>query len=111
MRKLSHRFAMVSIHAAVALCACGPDETEVAGNPSDAPVDSEPLYAITTQIVGESFTSYLLPVRSLEAGTDANLNAAIELPGRAVGVGPDSGGVVFVATDQSPVLSRYVAAG
>jgi hypothetical protein len=108
------RRTIFAIQAAlIGLVACGSDEAtfrsaDGAGVPT---ASGEPLYAVTTQIIGEDFTSYLVPVSSLAAGAEANLDTAIEFAGRAVGVGPSRGGVVHVATDQSPVLARYVAQG
>lgn len=102
------------IHAALlGLAACAGDETAfIPGHAPGAPNESAgPLYGITTQILGEVFTSYLVPAASLEAGAEASLDTAIEFAGRAVGVGANRGGAVFVATDQSPVLTRYEARG
>jgi hypothetical protein len=119
-----HRLIALSASVALLGTGCG-DGARVIG-PGGSPLEgsatadgetpessssADPLYAITTQIVGENFTSYLVPVASLDAGAAVDLDEGIEFAGRAVGVGPNQGGTVFVATDQSPVLSRYVAQG
>lgn len=67
------------------------------------------VYALTTQIFGETEDqSYVLLAPSLDPAEPLAIeDAVIEIPGRALGTGPDSGGVLFVAGDQGPTVTRY----
>jgi hypothetical protein len=69
------------------------------------------LYALTSQVLGEQAVdnlSYVIVTDTLDPEANVGLDAAqIELTGRALGVGPDGGGALFIATDGAPTVTRY----
>ncbi|ACY14572.1 hypothetical protein [Haliangium ochraceum] len=79
--------------------------------PDSAPTPVEgPLYAVTTQVFGASpadTQSYVIVTDELEGNTELSLDDAIEVPGRALGVGPEDGDVVFVGGTAAPTVTRY----
>jgi|GEM_PF-1089386 len=77
-----------------------------AGAP-DAGVEGAPRFAFITQVFGESTNSYVVLSDSLEGDTQLGTENAIEIPGRALGFGPQQAGVLFVTGDESPALTRY----
>lgn len=69
-----------------------------------------PAYAITTQVFGASSSdtaSYILLTDTLDSEAPLSLDNGVEVPGRALGVGPEGGGAVFVAGDAAPTVTRY----
>jgi len=80
-----------------------------AGSGGSGGSDSSPVYALVTQIFGESEqTSYVLLADSLVDPTELSLDdALVEISGRAVGAGPDGGGVLFIASDLGSEVTRY----
>ncbi|MGK4004657.1 hypothetical protein WMF31_18635 [Sorangium sp. So ce1036] len=96
------------------LAACGDDEdgggaTSAAGAGGGGAA-SGPRFAITTQVLGSDTAdslSYVVVTDSLDAGTPLSLGDGIEIVGRALGVGPEGGGAVFVAGDAEPTVTRY----
>lgn len=100
-------FELRSTHlafAALALGACGDETRDPDPNPTGS---TGPLYAVTTEIsVGEGYQSYVVLTDSLDGG-ELSLDRAEELPGRARGVGPDKGGVLFASGDEAPTLTKY----
>jgi hypothetical protein len=72
------------------------------------------VYALTAQVFGETENlSYVLLTDELTASAELSLaDAVLEIPGRALGTGPDGSGALFVASDQGPTITRYdVTAG
>jgi hypothetical protein len=66
------------------------------------------LYAVSTQVIGPmSSTTYVALVPSLDTTEKIDLTKALELPGRALAVGPDRGGAMFVSGTENPTLTRY----
>nr|UZH23220.1 MxcJ [myxobacterium MSr12020] len=92
------------------LAACG-DSTgggssqAAGGNPVTGP-----SYAFTTQVFGANGgdnQSYLLATDELGSETPLALDDGLEIAGRALGVGPEDGGAVFVAGDAGPTMTRH----
>ncbi|WP_224366829.1 hypothetical protein [Hyalangium versicolor] len=83
---------------------CG-DDTE---DPDPTPED-KPLYALTTQVGLSTDTpqSYLVVMDSVDQPQQLSLANAIELPGRALGVGVPKSGAIYVAGSESPTVTRY----
>jgi hypothetical protein len=77
-----------------------------AGAPAE---DPDAIYALTTQIFGETENqSYVLLTKTLDENTELSLDdAVVEIAGRALGTGPDEGGVLFVASELAPTITRY----
>ncbi len=77
-----------------------------AGAPASEP---EAIYALTTQVFGETENqSYVLLTKTLDENTELSLDdAVVEIAGRALGTGPDEGGVLFVAGELAPTITRY----
>jgi hypothetical protein len=67
------------------------------------------VYALTTQVFGETENqSYVLLTKRLAADTQLSLDdAVVEIAGRALGTGPQEGGVLFVAGELAPTITRY----
>lgn len=86
-----------------------------AGTSPDEPElepDVDALFAVTTQVFGADVTdSYVVLTPSLDTQEPLSLDAAIEVPGRALGVGPANGGRLYVAGDSSPTVTRYDLVG
>lgn len=69
-----------------------------------------PMYAITIQVFGPDggdTQSYITVTDSLDSDEPLSLDDGIEVLGRALGVGPDGGGAVFVTGDAAPTVTRY----
>jgi hypothetical protein len=81
-------------------------ESGAAGAPSDTP---RSVYALTTQVFGETENqSYVLLTAELAADTQLSLDdAVVEIAGRALGSGPENGGVLFAASELAPTITRY----
>lgn len=81
-----------------------------AGGAGGAPPEEETaVYALTTQVFGElEDNSYVLLTNRLAADTELSLDdAVVEIAGRALGTGPENGGVLFVAGELAPTITRY----
>ncbi len=66
------------------------------------------LYALTTQVIGQEATdsnSYIVLTSRLDR--ELSLDDALEVSGRALGVGPEEGGAVFVTGGDAPTVTRY----
>ncbi len=76
---------------------------------SGASAGPDAVYALTTQVFGETENqSYVLLTNELTADTELTLDdAVIEVAGRALGTGPESGGVLFIAGELAPTITRY----
>jgi hypothetical protein len=76
-----------------------------AGGSPEAPA----VYALTAQVFGETENqSYVLLTDELGADTTLSLDdAVVEIAGRALGTGPEDGGVLFVAGELAPTITRY----
>lgn len=95
----------------------GGTETSGSGDGGDPPTtqdgedvqhDEDVLYAVTTQVFGADTTeSYVVLTDTLSTEGPLSLDDAIELPGRALGVGPDGTGRFYVAGDSSATVTRY----
>lgn len=67
-----------------------------------------PLYAITTQdLNADPAASYVVVTRDAEQATQLSLDGAIQVSGRALGVGVRKSGQLYVVSDDSPVVTRY----
>jgi hypothetical protein len=86
---------------------CGGDESTISSSDGRSVNASAPLFAVTTQVFGDVPSSYVALVSDLGAREEADLGAALEVPGRALAVGPQGGGYVLVATSEGPSLTRY----
>lgn len=85
------------------LAGCGEDKTEPGGTTPDTP-----MYAITTQIVTtDTPQSYIILTDTLDVPETLKLETAIELPGRALGVGITKSGSLFVGGSEAPTVTRY----
>ena len=82
----------------------GSTHGEGAGSQGDS------VYALVSQVLGDdsSFASYLALTDSLDEGA-LSLDDAIEIPGRALGVGPYEAGAIYVS--QGSTISRYLLDG
>ncbi|WP_257458615.1 hypothetical protein [Archangium lipolyticum] len=86
------------------LAGCDPDDTTDPGGPSTGP-----LYAITTQILtADEPVSYILLTDKVDHTEPLALDEkAIEVPGRALGVGIPKSGHLYVAGDEGATVTRY----
>ena len=77
--------------------------------PSTPPVSTTgPLYAITTQILTtDEGQSYVFVTDKLEDAANLSLDNAIEIPGRALGVGIPKSGALFVGSSEGATVTRY----
>ncbi|WP_437291688.1 hypothetical protein [Sorangium sp. So ce406] len=69
-----------------------------------------PMYALTVQVFGPDggdTQSYILVTDTLDSDQPLSLDDGVEVLGRALGVGPDGGGAVFVASDAAATVTRY----
>lgn len=82
---------------------------QVGGARGASPEDESSVYALTTQVFGElEDNSYVLLTERLSADTELSLDdAVIEIAGRALATGPENGGVLFVAGELGPTITRY----
>ncbi|KFE66580.1 hypothetical protein [Hyalangium minutum] len=86
------------------LAACGEDKQE----PDDNTPTDTPLYAITTQIVTtDTPQSYIVLTDTLDVSGELKLENAIELPGRALGVGIPKSRSLFVGGSENATVTRY----
>lgn len=95
-----------------------PSENQGGGGAEPAPLDEagmggEPIaahvYALTTQVFGETEdTSYVLLTSDLDAHAELSIDdAVVEIAGRALGTGPEGSGLLFVAGELGPTITRY----
>jgi hypothetical protein len=79
------------------------------GGTAGEPGAEESVYALTTQVFGETETqSYVLLTRTLDSKTSLSLDhAVVEIAGRALGTGPEGSGALFVAGELGPTITRY----
>ena len=79
-----------------------------AGHGGSEPQGGDALYALTTQIIGDQSQSYVLLTHSLAGDRTLKIeDGVVEISGRALGTGPEGGGVLFMANDSSPEVTRY----
>ncbi|WP_437878758.1 hypothetical protein [Sorangium sp. So ce513] len=101
------------------VAACGDDSSEgpgsgaasggTGGGAGGTP-NTGPAYALTVQVFGPDggdTQSYITVTGSLDSDKPLSLDDGIEVQGRALGVGPDGGGAVFVTGDAAPTVTRY----
>lgn len=69
--------------------------------------DQEPVYAVVTQIFGESDNTSYIVTQSDLSGDELSLDSGIEINGRAIAAGPTNGGSLFVGTDLGATVTRY----
>jgi hypothetical protein len=78
---------------------------------TDSAMPAEPaLFALVAQVFADDAAnnqSYVVVTDALEGNAMLSLDDGIELAGRAIGVGPVDGGVIFVGGDSGPTLTRY----
>jgi hypothetical protein len=88
--------------------AAGSDEPGE-GGAAGAPSEPESVYALTTQVFGETENqSYVLLTKTIDSKTSLSLDhAVVEIAGRALGTGPEGSGALFVAGDLGPTITRY----
>lgn len=87
----------------------------LAGCPGDEPtptpdggINTRAAYAITTQVsTTEESNSYIIVTDSVDHTEPLSLDNAIEIPGRALGVGIPKSGALFVAGSSGPTVTRY----
>ncbi|MFE8605572.1 MxcI protein [Archangium violaceum] len=72
------------------------------------PTEPGPLYAITTQMLAADVpNSYVIVTDKAEQAATLSLDNAIEVPGRALGVGVPKSGSLYVVTDANATVVRY----
>ena len=77
-------------------------------SPGESTTPDTPLYAITTQIVTtDTPQSYVVLTDTVDVPETLKLETAIELPGRALGVGIAKSGALFVGGSEAPTVTRY----
>lgn len=88
----------------------GSGESGAGGSAEPAPTpDKDAIYAFTTQVFGVEASdtqSYVILTKNLDRAPSLD-DAVIEVSGRALGTGPDEGGVLYLATDSAPSVTRY----
>jgi hypothetical protein len=94
----------LSILALAALVACG---GSTAATTAPTPTSTGPLYAIATQVIGQTSTTYVALVDDLDRAADVPLESAVEIAGRAIAVGPTKGGLLFTGSNESPEITRW----
>lgn len=68
---------------------------------------SRPLYAVSnTLLITDSVTSYVTVVDSLEAGTEVDLDQALEFPGSARAYGRERANVVYLTSSEAPTMTE-----
>ncbi len=78
-----------------------------AGGEGGVSEDGDAVYAVVTQVFGESDnTSYVVTTQDLSA-SELSLARGIEINGRAIAAGPTNGGRLFVGTDLGATVTRY----
>lgn len=86
------------------LAGCGGGTT----GPTEPTPTAGPLYAITTQILTtDEGQSYVLVTDKLDDAGALDLSKAIELPGRALGVGIPKSGTLYVGGSEDATVTRY----
>ncbi|MEL6761453.1 MAG: hypothetical protein AAFP04_13780 [Myxococcota bacterium] len=87
------------------LVACGDDEGEENGAPTDGP-----LFALSTQIFGGSnfdeVTSFVVLTESLNSG-EASLDNALEIGGGAIAYAPDGGSEFYLVSGETLSVTKY----
>ncbi|MDI1476263.1 hypothetical protein [Polyangium sp. y55x31] len=74
--------------------------------------DNGPLYAITTQLLaGDPVDSYVIVTNQAEQTASLSLDNAIQVSGRALGVGIPKSGSLHVVSDVSATVTRYTLSG
>lgn len=112
-RHVSKATAFLMVLCVPYLAACGDDEDgggAGSGTGAGGGAASGPKFAITTQVLGADAAdslSYVVVTDTLDTDTPLSLSDGIEVLGRALGVGPEGGGAVFVAGDADPTVTRY----
>ncbi|KFA89792.1 hypothetical protein [Archangium violaceum] len=80
----------------------------LAGCEEPTPTEPGPLYAITTQLLAADVpNSYVIVTDKAEQAGTLSLDNAIEVPGRALGVGIPKSGSLYVVTDENATVVRY----
>lgn len=110
MRMTNRTIAALAL-AAMGAFACGEDEESTGDVVLDLGEfkDSAELYALAPQIAGAAsgeYNTYLVFTDRLD-GQEVSLKKSLELPGRALVMGPDGGGTIFVGGGDAPTVTRY----
>ncbi|MFY0564063.1 MxcI protein [Archangium lansingense] len=93
---------LISFLALSLLAGCEKDPVDPDGN------GDGPLYAITTQLLTtDTPQSYIIVTDKAEEAGTLSLDNAIEVPGRALGVGIPKSGSLYVVTDENATVVRY----
>ncbi|WNG46499.1 hypothetical protein F0U60_22065 [Archangium minus] len=87
----------------------------LAGCPGDEPdptpdggTSTRAAFAITTQVIStDEAQSYIIVTDSVDHTEKLSLANAVEIPGRALGVGIPKSGSLFVAGSEGPTVTRY----
>lgn len=101
----SFRAMTLAVVSAFAMSACGDSESEETG----PTLMDGPLYALSTQIFGTSFsdvTSYVALVNTLDSG-EAVLDNALEIGGGAIAYAPEQGGEFYVVSGETLTVTKY----
>ncbi len=95
-----------SLMSVVAVCSlsCGVRTPAPVGGDS---IRQGPLYAVTAQILGDTPTSYVKLVSSIEDMGTATRDDAIEIAGRAIGFAPEKSGLLFTASSEGATITRW----
>jgi hypothetical protein len=100
----------IIIFIAALMAGCGGDghrPTEEGTRPSVGAGAAGPLYVLGGTVFGTPAVSYVVPVRSLAAGTAVDYMAGIPIVGGAAVYGPERAGHFFVGSGETPTLTRY----
>ncbi|WNG19585.1 MxcI protein [Cystobacter fuscus] len=98
----SSRLAATALSLSL-LAGCDPEPTP------PAPTDPNgPRYALVTQVLtADEPTSYIVVTNKVDQAAALSLDNAIQVPGRALGVGIGKSGSIFVGVDEGSKLTRY----
>jgi hypothetical protein len=108
MRTTFSRAMIVAAAGCLLVPACGDDggPPMAAGN-QPAVEGAGPLYVLGGTVFGTPLVSYVVPVRSLAAGTAVDYAAGIPIVGGSALYGPERAGHFFVGSGETPTLTRY----
>ncbi|MEM7435789.1 MAG: hypothetical protein AAF436_11600 [Myxococcota bacterium] len=98
------RLALLCVVACL-LGACGGEDGTGVG--AGSPDPDGPLYAVSVRIPGTPVAAFVAIVDSLEAGTEVDLETALEIPNGGLAVGTEGTGVLYAVDGATPQLTRF----
>ncbi|MEM7139029.1 MAG: hypothetical protein AAF500_20820 [Myxococcota bacterium] len=91
----------------IALLFSGCSGEDPSGGEAGSQGPDGPLYAVSVRIPVTPVTAFVAIVDSLEAGTEVDLETALEIPNGGLAVAPEGSGVVYAVDGATPRLTRF----